>query len=164
MKLTPIIIVVFMIVLCGCQPEQSLTPTVQVTPTSTDSPRWMIYEKALSRAIVQKEDGLCEWEILGQSNDEVYVWAYCKVREPIGTAASIPIVIQLGKNGEIEKVTIPRDGNNYPIDIRALFPEDVQQKIFPHSVFDSTAAKEHIDERLKSNGPPSIAISGTTLP
>ena len=37
------------------------------------------------------------------------MWAECKVRESIATAWSGPAVIQLGENGEIEKVIIPRD-------------------------------------------------------
>jgi hypothetical protein len=137
------------------------TPTVN--PTRTSFPRWMVYQQALSKAIVNTHDGLCEWEILGTSGNEVYVWALCKVRELIGSAGSVPAVIKLGENGEIEKVTIPRDGNFYPKDVQALFPAEIQEKVF-HSDFNGSEAEKHIDERLKSNGPPLIVISGTLLP
>jgi len=150
--------------LCGCQPQTfPNTPTIPVLPTETSQPRWMLYERALSKAVVNQDDGLCEWEILGKSGNEVYVWAECRVMEPIGTAGSGPAVIYLGENGGIEKVTIPRDGNYNPVDIQALFPTDIQEKVF-HSSFDGPAADRHIDERLKSNGPPIIVLSGTPLP
>jgi hypothetical protein len=123
----------------------------------------MIYEKALSSAIVKTDDGLCEWEILGKAGNEVYVWALCKVRDPIGTAGSVPAVIQLGKNGEIEKIVFPRDGANYPKDIRELFPLDIQEEIFSLK-FDGPAAEKHINERLISGDPPLIVIDEIPLP
>ena len=115
----------------GCQPRSvNRASTFTDVPNPTSLPRWMIYEKALSSAIVKTDDGLCEWEILGKAGNEVYVWALCKVRDPIGTAGSVPAVIQFGKNGEIEKIVFPRDGANYPKDIRELFPLDIQEEIF----------------------------------
>ena len=123
----------------------------------------MIYEKALSMAIVKTEDGLCEWEIWGRASNEVYLWAVCKVREPIGTAGSVPAVIQLGANGEIVKVTLPRDGANYPEEIQRLFPFSVQEKIFALD-FAGAEAEKYIDKRLLSGDPPMITKAGTPLP
>jgi hypothetical protein len=60
-------------------------------------------------------------------------------------------------------VVIPRDGNFYPKDIQAMFPADVQKKVF-HSDFNGLEAEKHINERLKSDLPPLIVISGTPLP
>lgn len=151
--------------LCGCQRAQP-SPTITAAPTATSEPRWRSYEKALAKAVVAEEDGLCEWEILGTSANEVYVWADCKVRGPIETAGSGPAVIYLGESNEIEKVSLPRDGISfYSKDIRDLFPVDVQEKIFnPGYNVNAEKAMKHIDERLKSNGPPLISISGTPLP
>jgi hypothetical protein len=64
-------------------------------------------------------------------------------------------VIYLGKNGEIEKVAIPRDGDAYPVDIRALFPPDVQERIFANE-FGASEAEKQIEERMLSGGPPLI--------
>jgi len=164
LKLQTIFLMQLLITLTGCKPGPTYqAPTLSVVPTPTSLPRWMIYERALSKAIVNTDDGLCEWEIWGKSSHEVYVWALCKVREPIGTAGSVPAIIQLGENGEIEKVIIPRNGVDYPIDIREMFPPDVQEKIFAF-VFDGPKAEEHIDERMRSNGPPLIELSGIPLP
>ncbi len=129
-----VIVIVIFIFISRCRPTTTIdTPTVTVSPDQTSIPRWMIYEKALSMAIVKTEDGLCEWETWGRSSNEVYLWALCKVRGPIGTAGSVPAVIQLGANGAIVKVTIPRDGANYPEDIRRLFPLSIQNRIFAHN-------------------------------
>jgi hypothetical protein len=165
MKHQYILFMLLLITLCGCQPEPtSIVSPSPVVPTYTSLPRWMIYEKALSKAIVNKEDGLCEWEILGNSGNEVYVWALCMVRGPIRTAGSGPAVIQLGQDGEIEKVILPRDGNYYNQDIQLLFPAEIQGKGLSFSPFNGVEAENHIDERLKTNGPPLIVISGVPLP
>lgn len=164
MKHQTIIFLIFLVVLNGCRSEQpSIIPAQSIIPTQTSTPRWKIYEKALSKAVVNTNDGLCEWEILGNSGNEVYVWALCKVKEPIGTAGSVPAVIRLAQTGEIEKVDIPKDGNFYSQDIQALFPVEIQEKVFL-STFDGPAAEKHIDKRLKSNEPPMIEISGIPLP
>lgn len=159
-----VIVLVFFLFIYGCQQGPIFpTPTYTASPNQTSISRWMVYEKALSKAIVKTDTGLCEWEIWGRSNNDVYLWALCKVRGPIGTAGSVPVVIRLGKNGEITEVTIPRDGVNYPEDIRGLFPLSVQEKIFALE-FAGAEAEEHIDERLLSDGPPMIAKAGTPLP
>ncbi len=159
-----IILIVILAGLSGCQ---LLSPTItsepSIAPTITSLPRWWIYETALSQAILQKPDGLCEWLILGKSNNEVYVLTECKARGPIGTAGYAPAVIYLAGNGEIDKVAIPRDSPYYNSDIRSLFPSDLWDKIFGFSL-DGDQAEKHIDERMTSNGPPLIALSGTPLP
>jgi len=131
-------------------------------PTPTSVPRWVLYEQALSQAILPSE-GLCEWEILGVAAREVYVFTLCKVRAPIGSAAFGPAVIYLAENGSIEKVTIPRDGTYYGVDIEALFPADIRDKAYQPDM-DGPKAEAHIMERLKTNGPPLIALAGTPLP
>lgn len=156
--------ILLLLILCGCQSIQpSSSPTLISAPTQTSIPRWQEYERALSKAVVNTDDALCEWEILGTSGDEVYVWTLCKVTDPIGTAGSGPVVIQLEEGGKIEKVILPRDGNFYPKDIQVLFPQEIQNKI-PHLTFNSENAEKHIDERLVSKGPPLIAIEGDSLP
>jgi hypothetical protein len=150
--------------LWGCYSKDSIrTPTPWVTPTSTVTPRWMMYEAALLKATVGKEDGLCEWAILGTSANEVYVWVDCKLRGPVRTAMSVPAVVYLGENGAIEKVTIPRDGVFYPEDVRALFPPDIQVKIFSHDTGDIIDMK-YLEARSNNGGPPLIVVLGTPMP
>jgi hypothetical protein len=164
MKSRTIIILLLLITLFGCilSPSNNV-PISSIVPTPTSLPRWIIYERVLAKAIVNTYDGLCEWEIWGKSGSEIYVWALCKVREPIGTAGSMPAVIYLSENGEIDEVVLPRDGENYPKDIREMFPLDIQDKIFAFE-FDGPEAENHINERLLSNGLPLIVISGSLIP
>ncbi|MEW5869737.1 MAG: membrane lipoprotein lipid attachment site-containing protein [Chloroflexota bacterium] len=139
----------------------TLTPTTH--PTPTDMPRWQLYEAALLEATIKREDGLCEWTIMGVSGNEVYVYTLCQATGRIKTAMSVPAVIYLGESGEIENVVIPRDGIYYGEDIRALFPKDVQEKIFARDV-DGPRRKEHLDDRMINGGPPLIVVLGTPMP
>jgi hypothetical protein len=165
-----IIFLLLLIGLSGCQSTKSLaTPIPTEIPTSTSAPaqtplpRWVSYQVALSKALVNTENGVCEWKIYAYSGDQVYVWAICKVRGSIGTTVSVPAVLSLGEGGEIEEVIIPRDGTFYGDDIRALFPPDVQEQIFAN---DRTGLldMEHLNARLTADGPPLIVAVGTPLP
>ncbi len=94
-------------------------------------PRWMEYQKALSRGIhpvypfTEKviDDGLCEWANLGQDGREVYAWAMCEIKSYVSIrGGSVPVVIQLSETGEITDVLKLEDGNSYRPSIEKLFP------------------------------------------
>ena len=98
-------------------PPTTLTPTVEVITTVTPSPmpaqptfavitpdaiqveRWKEYQAELAKAITcdsghdcpDYEHALCEWDILGQSDQVVYVWAMC---ETLHAGNRKPAVIQ----------------------------------------------------------------------
>ena len=162
--------------LSSCEPKISPTipppssvPVISaqsatLIPTPSSLPRWKLYEIALSKAVLNADTGLCEWEIWGQSAREVYVWVECVDTQGVGTAASTPAVIYLKENGQIDKVTVPRPaGDDYWEDIQSLFPPDVLTKIRSEP-FDGPAAEKHIKERMKNNEPPLIATSSIVLP
>lgn len=164
-KIKIIILILLLISLCSCHTGNSL-PTLTATPhpTPTDIPRWQLYETALLEAAIGEEkEGLCEWTILGVSGNEVYVYTLCQATGRIKTAASVPAVIYLGESGEIENVIIPGDGENYPVDIRALFPKDVQDTIFARDAYGPRTA-EHLEDRIINGGPPLIVVLGTPMP
>jgi hypothetical protein len=132
------------------------------SPTSSNT-RWMEYENALSEAILHGT-GLCEWEIWGHVSQEVYVWAFCEANSEVGTAGSVPAVIYLASNGHIEKIVLPRDGEDYGIDIKKLFPSDVQTRI-ESNAFDAKKAMEHIKTRRQDHSIlPMIEEAGVTRP
>lgn len=57
-----------------------------ITPDSVQVERWKDYETALGATYLNGESSvLCEWEILGRSDLELYVWAVCKSTIPFGT-------------------------------------------------------------------------------
>jgi hypothetical protein len=150
-----IFILALLFLLSACKSGASATPT---------NTRWIEYENALSDAIVH-EKGICEWEIWGHVSQEVYVWAVCQVENSEqGAAGSVPAVIYLASNGNIEKVAIPRDGVDYNTDIKSLFPSDVQTLINSNR-FDAKKAMEHIEARRQNHSLlPMIVEAGVTLP
>ena len=140
-------------------------PAFVPTATPADVPRWRLYELALSHETLGNTDGLCEWEIWGQTKTEVYVWALCISNQGVRKTASVPAVIYLDGIGQIEKVAVPHGGMQYNQDITNMFPKDLQAKVLVgQETFDGTKYVNHIQERLTSNGPPLIALSGTVLP
>ena len=142
-----------------------LAPTITPAPTvTTKVERWMEYEHALAVEIFWTSDAICEWEILGQNKQEVYVWAMCEITNlEIGSAGSVPAVIHLGEDGSIEKVQTPGSGTQYEIDIRKMFPPELHQKIFDQSL-DTDKLWAHLELRQKNPGPPLIVLSGVPLP
>ena len=164
MKIKTIILVLLLTSLCSCHTGNSvptLTPTTH--PTPADIPRWQLYEAALLEATIgEGKEGLCEWTILGVSGNEVYVYTLCQATGRTKTAASVPAVIYLGESGEIENVIVPRDGMT-DVDIRTLFPKDIQDMISAGNAYGPRTA-EHLDDRIINGGPPLIVVLGTPMP
>ncbi len=165
MKIKIILIFFLFISLTGCQTAtKPFTSTSTLVVTVTETPRWRLYEAALLEATIgEDKEGLCEWTNLGITGNEVYVYTLCQATGRIKTAASMPAVIYLGESGDIEKVIIPRDGIDSGVDIRALFPQDVQEKINALDV-DGPRRKELLDDRIINGGPPLIVVLGTPMP
>lgn len=103
-----------------------------ITPDTIQVERWKEYQAELAKAITcdsghdcpNYEYALCEWDILGRSNQEVYVWAQC-----IGPNASgrKPAIVYLDADGSIQKVRVAGYKGLF-FDLE-LFPLDVQEKI-----------------------------------
>jgi hypothetical protein len=155
----------------------TLSPQVKVqfaiTPNFDQLSRWREYERALASKLLflhPPGDVICEWEFLGQSGQEEYVWAFCLGLPPVGMdekyapGASIPAVIHLEQNGSIQSVELPRDGGlSYAEGIRKIFPKDVQERIFGRLVnIDEMIA--HARLRRKSPAPPLIVLLSTPQP
>ncbi len=143
-------------------PTESIIPFL--TPDAIQVERWNEYEEALAksffRSYFQPEEAVCEWVILGQANQEVYVYAYCTGTYSAGpSSASIPAVIHLGTDGSVESAEIPGGGSSYGPDIRRMFPSDIQETIFSHMAIFS---QEHEDRlrwrRAHPDQPPLIVL------
>ncbi len=96
-----------------------------MTPDVIQVERWKEYEDALAQGILPMFEYmvLCEWDILGRSGQEVYVWATC--RTP-GGDDSRPAVIHLGTDGAIQQVEVLKRDSSSNVD--DLFPKEVQEK------------------------------------
>ena len=149
-------------------------PTIPViAPNANQIEHWMAYEDALAKAFfkssLQPKEVVCEWEILGQTEQEVYVDAHCAgIYSANPYRATIPAVIYLGMDGEVINAEIPGSRSSYNADIRAMFPSNVQEKIFiqPVDYYGSDAYWRAIEraDRLRwrrghPDEPPWIVIS-----
>ncbi len=149
-------------------------PTIAViTPDPAQLERWKDYENVLANSILPflpPKEVLCEWEILGHYDREVYVWVKCMSISLIGEinpghlSASMPAVIHLGIDGTVQNVEVPGPGTQYALDIRRLFPPDVQQRIF-EDLINYRQYSEHLEWRLEHpEVPPLIVLAATQIP
>lgn len=149
-------------------------PTIKVATTahSDQLARWREYEHALASKLLflhPPEEIICEWEILGQSGREVYVWAVCKGLPPAGRSelyapiASVPAVIYLRSDGSIQSVEFPGYSSSYAEGVHRLFPMGIQEKIFNRLV-NIAEMVTHAEARRKINGPPLIVVLATPQP
>ena len=148
----------------------STTPIVSSTP---ELPRWKLYERALAfillgppgptRADLSQDHGLCEWVILGQRGNEVYVWALCQVEaSATGAATSAPAVIHLSGAGAISEVVMPNEGWS---NVHELFPAGLLDGIQDAASAGLPDGMDHIDLRRHDPSiPPQIVLDGVQLP
>ncbi len=130
---------------------------------------WRDYEIALVRAILPATlaNGVCDWEVLGHSGQEVYVWAFCAAQQPGAdiAAASVPAVLSLADDGHTVTARIPRDGSYYPGDVQALFPVAVQQMVFDRPSSETPARlAQHARRRLTLSTLPPLGAAETVTP
>ena len=160
-------------------PLPTLPIIPMITPDAIQVERWKEYEDALARSILSflpREEVICEWEILGRSDQEVYVWALCTSIISLGTSpisgtetfssSSIPAVIHLREDGSVQNVEIPGAGSHYARDIRLMFPLDVQEKFENyHFGWAGREIGEHLVwRRTHPEEPPLIVLSATPTP
>lgn len=140
-----------------------------ITPDAIQVERWREYEVALAQGILPMfpfESILCEWDILGRSGQEVYVWALCAF--PNKGDDMRPVVIHLEADGSIRGVEIPKRGSSS--DISRMFPEEVQAKFSLYtgnSLFDGRL-KEMLNHLIyretHPEEPPLVVLLATWTP
>ena len=130
--------------LAACAPPTPLDETLIPTPTQWTALARDELEPALADRLLNDSEALCEWEVWGQTKQEVYVWAVCESAK--GGAVSASAVINVAPDGHVHSVDMPRDGSFYGEDVKALFPPDVQARIFAHDC-DADAALARIAAR-----------------
>ncbi len=138
-------------------------PTIPImTPDPIQVKHWKEYQSALAKSFSfsQSELTLCEWDILGQTNQEVYVWAVCESLG--GSSVSAPAVIHLGTDGSILNVENPR---HWDYDIPRMFPTDIQEKFDYYHFGRGSELSAHIAwRRTHPEEPPLIVLSATPTP
>ena len=137
-------------------------PIIALTPNPTQLERWREYEAALGKAIFKEATlVLCEWEIVGQSDQEVYVWAVCTNMDGTG---SVPAVIYLNPDGTVQSAAYTGNipGITFTDALRKLFPADVREKFRYIDVGDMSVHLER--RRTHPEEPPLIVLSVTPKP
>ncbi|MGC1378709.1 MAG: hypothetical protein WA821_20930 [Anaerolineales bacterium] len=159
-------------------PAQSFTPIM--TPDATQVAHWKEYQTALANCVFREfgdaggecssfsfTNALCEWDILGRSSQEVYVWAQCENGNVEGEK---PLVVYLETDGSIQEVKFGGyKGLDYNLD---LFSADVQEKILHlyyngDSLFHGRIREmlDHLNYRKTHLGElPLIVLSATPQP
>ena len=151
-------------------PETSVptpTPTrpgaALITPDGIQVERWKEYQTALAKKILAHlppEEVLCEWEILGRSGNNVYVWAVCRGKDGGG---SLPAVIHLESEGAV--LSVETAGSNWSANIAKLFPPDVREKFAHYQSGRAREMQKHIEwRRAHSEEPPLIILAATPTP
>ncbi len=117
-------------------------PAPILTPDAIQVERWQEYQAELAKALfsyayqnyatkLDPEGALCEWDILGQSGQEVYVFAACVMAKSRG-GWRIPAIIYLEPDGSVREVKLPETHPEYQGEYRYydfdLFPIEVQEK------------------------------------
>jgi hypothetical protein len=136
--------------------------TFAITPDATQVERWEEYQFALALELVQGHGiAFCEWEILGQSGNEVYVWAVCAAPN---YEAYRPVVISLGPDGSIQQTDSPiMYSSSTETEIKKLFPPDIQEKIAAIDYDKAFIYTSHINwRRSHPEVPPLIILSAAT--
>ena len=144
----------------------SLVPTDPISPMITRDPiqveRWKEYQTELAKSILfnlPPDIVLCEWQIMGQSNQDVYVWAVCAGG---GSSGSVPTVIHLGAGGTIQSVEVPGPGT---YDYDRMFPTYIQEKFEFYNFGEAKKMSDHLEWRQEHpDEPPLIVFLATPTP
>ena len=144
-------------------------PTIPViTPDAIQVEKWKEYEDALVHSILptySSEAILCEWDILAQAGQEVYVWAVCASSN---VSDWRPAVVHLDADGSVRSVEVPKRGSASDID--RMFPEEAQVKFSLYtggSLFDGRLKEmlDHLSYReTHPEEPPLIVLLATPMP
>ena len=130
---------------------------------------WKQYQTALAKSILrgpQSETILCEWDILGQTGQDVYVWAICGAQN---SGDKGPAVVHLNTDGSIKFVEDPGNGSNAEANTQKMFPAGVRKKSDSYFALSySGRAREmaiHLQYRLiHPDVPPLIVLAATPMP
>jgi hypothetical protein len=116
----------------------TLSPPPIFTPDAIQVESWQEYQAELAKVLLYGygpeayKGALCEWDILGQSNQEAYLWVACISADGLWLE-SLPVVIYLKHDEAIREVNIPnieidRHTQTETYDLH-LFPINIQEKL-----------------------------------
>jgi hypothetical protein len=110
------------------QPTQPVIPWI--TPDSIQMERWKEYQTVLAKdflSYLPSEQVICEWELLGRTGNEIYVWAICAEARGVGSVEGLA-VIYIDEAGSVYNAVT--EGIGLPSHVQRMFPLDVQKRYF----------------------------------
>ncbi len=141
-----------------------ITKGVQRSMVDIPAEKWKKYETSILSAcysgVSLPSDKLCEWDIIAQRGNIIYVWAFCA--DVNGQGSSGPVVINIRPTGGIEKSICPLVFDDY----KTLFPDELYDEVITYRErFDLDKAWRHLEVRFQDRTiPPLIVVNGTPLP
>jgi hypothetical protein len=126
-------------------PPPTQPPIPILTPDAIQVERWREYQTELAKALLSFDpehpegydpeaykDALCEWDILGRSGQEAFVWADCVSADGLALKGN-PAAIYLEPYGSIREVSVARAGadprTQFAVYDLHLFPMYIQEKL-----------------------------------
>jgi hypothetical protein len=125
-------------------PTQAFVPVM--TPDAYQVEHWQEYQTELAKALFVynpefpqwsygsdvSKDAICEWDILGWSDQEMYLWVACISANGLSLRTN-PAVVYLELDDSIQKVNVPNVEVNHrdqteTYDLQ-LFPIGIQEKL-----------------------------------
>ncbi len=142
-------------------------PTIAViTPDPIQVERWKEYQTELAKSLLSflpPETVLCEWEILGRSNQEVYMWAVCDSNTG-KHGADTAVVVHLDENGAVQNVERPGSGSQRIPNMLRMFPPDIYL-IITNNLMNYHQLTVHLDWRIEHpDVPPLVILSANQMP
>lgn len=143
-KLIILIISLLMLnsVLVGCSIGNSKSDVQQVELTPSEE-TIESYLKGLISWPISGDKVITTFEVLGQDQDMIYLWAvqweYYKRSTTLytgkGWSSPMILIVKPSKNGELSIVShkVPREGKYYEEDIKKMFPEQLHKEIFTYA-------------------------------
>ncbi len=152
-------------------PTLPVTPPF-ITPDAIQTARWKEYEAILAKSLgFLPQETLCEWDILGTSEQILYIWVVCENTIPFGTtskgikmysSSSTPALIHIEKDRSVHSVEIPAPGIS---DYKRMFPTYVQEKFEFYRFGRAKELSNHIEwRRTHPEEPPLIVLGATSTP
>jgi hypothetical protein len=146
-------------------------PPSILTPDAIQVERWKDYQIELAKVLFAFDpdhpegydpdaykDAFCEWDILGQSGQELYLWADCNSANGL-VLESNPAVIYIERDGSIRAVNVvrakPDPRTQFAVYDLHLFPMSVQEILCLYYFFGTVPQCSSIT----SNYVPNIGLS-----
>jgi len=148
-------------------PEPLFIPIT--TPNALQAASWKQYQTILAKSLLPEtppETILCEWDILGQAGQDVYLWALCRAPD---AGAIDPAVIHLNADGSINNVKTPQHGSTMEANIQKMFPIEIQKK-FDYYLSSFFSGRSHAMilhnhyRQTHPDEPPLIVLAATPMP